>query len=212
MFRANRVGTPHIHQIGHAASSLNTALTGVSKTTGGGLIGLNVINAAPLLDFGESKLVWLPGAPPALTANFSYALAQQFTITAPLKGNTVGLELMGQINIDLPGSTTITPFVARLTAALGSVLSGANSHSAPTFIGEGQQSNNSATVIRRTSIYKEQVIINDSDPAVLAGTYAHGFLLTDNTAAAWNVPYARMHAAIRQYNDQQNISYRDTRR
>lgn len=209
MFRPNRIGTPYIHQDIISADTTNFTLAQAALTTAN--YPFNAINGTPILDFGTTILHWT--GTEAVTALNRFAFGQQFTITAPLNGDTVGLELhsffQGSINI----STIMIPFIAKVTTPLA-LLAGAVLASSPTMFGTSINAySGQAAAVQQLRIprgYKEQVIVRDTTR--LFGTYCHGYIFEDNSAAGWNLIDMHWSAGVRQLNDQQAVGYRDTRR
>lgn len=208
MFRPNRIGTPIIHDstgvVSTAAwapsSNLNTSIA----------TGFNTVNAAPVADFGKTTMAWDTGAA-ALAANSQFALGQQYTITQPLAGDTVGVELGASLDIVLPTDFDVTGIHGRLVAAIGTALLGASVFDIPTFFHPTPGINGAPATVLRTFQYKEQIIVRNSS-TLLPGTYYHGFRLSNRAAAPFNFIMFRFSGYVRQLNDQPNIRYRDTLR
>lgn len=211
MFTPNTVGTPNIY----FPANHTQVLTPFTLTPGNFFesnVWFNVINAAPALDFQHTSLLW-NGTPIPVAANGKWALVQQFNITRPVQGNAVGIEVMAAIELQATPGVALTPILFKMTAALGTTLAGALSPSAPTTIEQPRAGVTTTTELaNRTHYYRTQVVVKD-DPATIAGTYAHGFAITDldQDAAGYSIGYFRINAAIRQYSDQQNIGYRRVR-
>lgn len=212
MFRPNRIGTPIIH--GQEATINTAAWTPNAQAYNAATWNGNVINAAAVLDFARTALVWANGASGVVAAGGNrIALYQQFTITAPLAGDTVGLELNASITMTLPASALIRPVIVRLTAAGVATLGAVTSYDIPTQLEQGQAGPIAVTTLsQRNAHYKQIVITRNTDKDILAGTYAHGFEITDQSLAGYTATYLNMVASIRQLNDQQAVGYRDTLR
>lgn len=208
MFRANRIGTPNIMGNVTLADTSNWAPSAADRFTGNNYNG-NVINAVPVLDFGQSHLRWDGAAAEAIASGNRFGLVQQFTVTAPQAGNVVGVELIAAITGSFPASATFIPYIIRnngtAPATLLSSMTGAN----PLQIAQQHLLDPADdTLCLHGHYYKTQVVISN-DPAAI---YGHGFMIADNSGAGYNLEFFHMMAAVRQLNDQQNIEYRDTRR
>lgn len=208
MFKPNRVGTPWQHQPENTSTSA-AAITTTTRPYYEALIWGNVINAAPALDFAADGINWV-GTPQNLTASHRIALVQQFSVTQPLEGDTVGVELQGSILFQSKCSILITPIFYKMEAGLSGLLAGADSSEMPKVFGTPLNSiPASAVATVRAHTYKEQIIINST---TVGGVYAHGFAISDPEGAVISLSYFSMHASVRQLNDQQSIGYRDTLR
>lgn len=205
MFRANRIGHPVIHQQSNTTNTTNTWAAGTLNTAA--FSAANVVNASPLLDFGQSRLHW--NATQSLAAATKYGITQQFTITQPLNGDTVGVELCGSIIVDASLNVLLIPFFARTTGAAATVLGVVNFLDQPTFFDCDKQNNDISTRLAQTMFYKEELIIQASS---IGATYVHGFAIMNTTAGAIPITYMDVQFSERQLNDQQSIGYRDTRR
>lgn len=207
MFRPNRVGTPNIHTT--PGSAVSSAAFGVGARWSGAMR-FSVINAAPVLDFGHNSIDW--NGSQAITANGQFAFGQQFTITQPRNGDTVGLELCGWYMAPIPRSTLVFPFLARMNAALPAVMASADTNDIPTALDKQDPLSNgtAVTLEPRQYHYKTQAIVRNS-LATLAGTYFHGIAFVDNSAG-WNFTDLVASFSVRQLNDQENVGYRDTLR
>lgn len=211
MFRPNRIGSPVIHNDAGIGDTTNWTVQ--EAIYDNAATPFNVINASPMGDFGRSGLIW--NGTESITAVRKAHLVQQFTVTAPLNGNVVGVELSAQIYLPTLKAVTIIPVFFKMTAALGAILAGAaNSSDMPTYFGQSLAGDegDSDVAIRHLS-YKEQLIIQGDSPTDVSGVYAHGFGLFNNSAgSAAPLSGFFMSAAIRQLNDQQSVAYRDTLR
>jgi hypothetical protein len=168
------------------------------------------INAAAVLDFGMSHLEWIPGVAQTLAVASAVAYGQIMTITVPVSGDTVGVELNGAIQLRGDQEMGIIPFFSFLSSAAGGALGVIGAVGFPYVqIAEGKDPGVAAAAQTRSHTYQEQIVIN---PVTAGVTCAHGFILTNTSAAARTINAINMQMSVRQLNDQQNISYRDTRR
>lgn len=205
MFRPNRIGTPVIHTQDTTVSTLDFTLSGGAGFTG--FFG-NAINSTPPLDFGRDAIRWT--GIEAVTAGWQIAFLQQITITTPLAGDVAGLEVNGAIKCAIPMSAVITPVFVRCIGVAG-LLGAMTFTGEPTYFSPetSDQYSPDDTLQYRSAAYQKSIIVKDSS---IGDTYAHGFAITDNSAAGWNFTSLIMQASIRQLNDQQDIGYRDTLR
>lgn len=208
MFRPNRIGTPVIHDTG-AGGSAAVWVPATAAFSSGNFSQVNVITAAPVLEFGRTSFGWFGAAPVAIPAGHFFSLVQQFTVTKPLKGNISGVEINAAIVAALPASAAIVPVLVKCaaTGTLGN--SGVTGH--PTYHSEPPEHVlTDDTICVRTRTYRTQFILSDAtDPS---GVYGHGFTIFDNSGAGYNFQYFIMQASVRQLNDQQTKGYRDTRK
>lgn len=209
MFRPNRIGTPFVYQPDFTGDT--SSFTVSDEPTAGALFGANIINAAPVLDFGRSELSWT-GAARTLLASNRMAIAQQFTVTEPIDGDTVGVELLG--GLEWQAATTavaFTAFIAKIAAATSGVLA-ATTFAGPTFLPTTSLPNTGGVWRYVTAI--NTAIIRAPTKADVAGTYIHGFILTESSSTPTNHTFTHFSTqlSVRQLNDQQNVGYRDTRR
>lgn len=209
MFRPNRIGTPGLH---NSSSTGNTAVFTLSEEdASNSLFPFNVINSTSVADFGKSALNWA-GPAVSQTASFKSCFSQQFTITAPLAGDAVGVEIMGAMSALLPANCMVRPIIFRQSAAISVLLQGTSSYDMPTPVAPGDPGIVGVnTAIYRQFYYKTQVVIANGNPNVLSGTYGHGFQIFNN-GPAFNHQAFNIVCAVRQLNDQQGIGYRDTLR
>jgi len=207
MFRPNRIGTPYIYTFDETASTLDFAVAenALLATTWRA----HVINAAALSDFGRTALNWRGSE--SLTAGNHMHLAQQFSITEPLAGDAVGIEVVGSIMMTVPDNVIIRPFFARLNEAGSTVLETETIADNPTFLGNDYQRNDGSGASTYASCsYKTQVIVRAS--AGVAGVYCHGFQINNIDDANFNFSAFNIVCGMRQLNDQEDIGYRDSRR
>lgn len=208
MFRANRIGTPRIYQ--PAASNSTADYTQFERATTEFRAQAMICNASPVLDFGTT--VVNSTRTKTHTAGQKMGFAQQFTVTEPQQGDTVGLELVGGMVIHTAASCLIVPFLANLATAATTLFEGKDSTDSPFLLGPGEiQDAADDTVYARAVSYRENVILRNGAAAV-AGTYMHGFLIYNNSGASISYTHALLNFGIRQLSDQQNVEYRDTRR
>jgi len=205
MFRPNRIGTPYIMDVGGVDNT--SAFTISTQANSSAFYAGNVINAIPVGDYGRSHLHWA-GAARTLPASNKWCIGQQFTVTPPIGGDVVGVEVSGSINIPLTSNTGIMAFLGKLTEASSGVLDDFAT-AAPMLM----PITNGGVSGLRTPSYKEQVIIRDVADGV-GGTYVHGFVFLEGatTPAAQTFAWFDGFCSIRQLNDQQDIGYRDTLR
>jgi hypothetical protein len=209
MFRPNRIGTPWIYKPNPVSGT--SAWTPNNQPNTSNTIGFNVINQVPVLDFGRSQFNWT-GAAVNITASNRVAIVQQISITAPQGGDTVGLELMGSLDIDVASTTQMLPIFGKIQGSIPAGQLAAGTTIGPCIIGQAP-GGNTANVRSRAHVYKEQVIVNN-DGADVSGVYVHGFLLQEahTTPAAVPISFLQASYGVRQLNDQQSIGYRDTLR
>lgn len=205
MFRPNRIGTPHVN----GTSNITSSDPGPPSQSGNftnTYLG-NICNATSALDFGRSNFFHTPSVPMSITLENKFFIAQQFTVTEPLDGDTVGVECTGEIIIACAQPVILVPFVSRLVAAASTTYEVAQLVDPPTGFDCEPQQSLSATFNR---VYKNQALLRRATKADVAGPYCHGFLVYSQSANT--VFYYRFGAAVRQLNDQQTVSYRDTLR
>lgn len=210
MFRPNRIGTPNIYKT--AIVDDTTSFTPNSNNATLPAVTGHVINAAPVADFDMSNLTW-DGPGRTITAAHKLAFGQQFTITQPLVGDTVGLELIGAININANKSILIQPFLAKLPGAAPSgVLA---NFSTGTGIGTLRIGTPTRVLLDANQVWSGghyQTTALQSDSTAVSGVYVHGFIIYVDAGASTTLSGFHMQAGIRQLNDQQNVAYRDTLR
>lgn len=208
MFRANRIGTPWIHNDDAQTSTADWTPTTVSNILN--INGGNVINAAPVTDFGRNALSWAGSE--VFAANLKWVLGQQFNISEPLEGNTVGVELMGSLALQAPASATLLPVFFEVTAAGGFTFAPVTRANAVTPVGAPQLGViGTHTLVERVHSYRDQLIYKGTENAV-AGTFYHGLCVIDNGSAGYTMTALQAQFAVRQLVDQPDTGYRDTRR
>jgi len=206
MFRANRIGTPHIYIRSQTNSTADwTPYTNAASV---GTFRCNAINASPILDFGYTNITW--NGTESLPTLEQLALVQQVTVTQPLAGDTVGIEVVGCISILLSNKACIMPVFARTDSATGALFGPMDaSQGFLQLEHEREVTRDNTDVVWRHLEYKTQVIMNELNPA---GNYVHGFRLVNTTGGSLTLSSFHIKCAARQLNDQENIAYRDTRR
>lgn len=212
MFRPNRIGTPLIWTPTNTASVVNW--TPNTNANVANVIEGNVINASPDLDFGATMLTWQAAAE-NIPAGEKLALLHQFTISTPLKGNAVGVEISADLDISIEDSTLITPIFCKLAAAgAGAVLDPVASGVGGIRFGPVLPPTTAtpAATWRAARYENKQIVVRDPTRTAIGGTYAHGFLIYNLEAGNQPIDAFHMHAAVRQLNDQQLTDYRDTLR
>ena len=208
MFRANRVGTPVIHTLdAQVTNTSNTAPNVYGLTTN--IATGNTINAASVLDYGRSTLNWVPGVAQTVANNTNWAFGQTVTVTQPINGDTVGLELIGAMRAPLLQNCTLIPFISTVNTFAGTVLGTWTGLNTLTQIGPPGEPPNPSVLGMRSHFYKESVIFG---PIAQAYTIIHGFIIQNVSGGVVNVSHLQTELQVRQLNDQQNIGYRDTRR
>lgn len=210
MFRPNRVGTPVIHDsLGIGSVALFT-LQNPLLASAVANPPMNVINAAPVLDFGHSAIHWFNAVGVAIANVSRAAFGQQFTITPPLNGDTVGVEVIGSMYLNIPNNANMIPRFNKMTAATGTIFANANGADVPTYIAEPYLGNvTDNTVGSRAWYYKQQIVIKDATKVF--GTYFHGMEI-QITNVGGTITYIDAAFSVRQLNDQQDVGYRDTLR
>lgn len=200
MFRGNRIGTPHIN------TTVFTSSTAAITPNNGAIVQPlrgNVINPTPLADFGQTSVKWTGAF--TMPLNEGAALLQQFAISLPPNGDTVGVEIGGSIIIRATNNPLLVPVATKLQAASGTLFGAVTANT-------DAESTLEPTIHRSGDIhhcqYQTQIIFNKG--AFLAGTYAHGIKIQASTASV--VSDFTIECYVRQLNDQQTINYRDTRR
>jgi len=205
MFRPNRIGTPIQYQTINSPTSSDFTLS-VSLNTAN-TYPANVINAAPHLDFGTDNVHF--SGTEALAAASKCALVQQFTITPPVNGDTVGVEVSGSLLIATSVPVIIRPIFAKMVTALSGLLTGTAGTNSPVSFGSMDGISDAGDSVLQNIEYRQNIIVRDTTLAF--GTYCHGFQILNNGVLG-NITYFYVNGGIRQLNDQQNIGYRDTRR
>lgn len=208
MFKPNRVGTPRLLQPSNGQATGNVTV-GSQLYNISGIVG-NVINGTPVGEFGFSALSWNNGAY-NIPATSAAAILQQFSVTQPLEGDAVGLELNAGCQIYTDQNVTIQPVCARLETAGVGVLAVVTSNTRqPVYLDDPYNGQISvANPGFHGLTYKEQVVYRGSD---IGGTFAHGFLMINNTAAPMSLGALHMNASVRQLMSQTTVGYNDTLR
>lgn len=205
MFRPNRIGTPNIHQNTGVGSVAN--FTWTNRAINDSSYSFNVINASPLADFGYSNINW--AGTETITSGNRVGVGQQFTVTKPLAGNVVGIELTGHITLTFPGNSLIVPMFGKVTAAAGALWDPVTVSDQPCQLDVALMPVPGATTGQyRNGYYKTQVITEVDEGA----TYVHGFQLLNFAGAGYDVSWISAGFGVRQLNDQQDVNYRDTLR
>lgn len=211
MFKGNRVGTPHIHQlIGAVESSVAWTVNGHAPSTGH--LDGNVINALSVQDFGQSKVVYV-GASVAIASGDHFAIGQQITVPAPNDPttNAVGLELNGAISMITDKPIKIQPVFMKITANIGTLLGHVTNDGTSKWTNFGMPNLfDNQEQYPLINDYKTQMLVQD-DTSV-AGYYLHGFHITNLSGAICNISYLEMQASLRTLVDQPGIGYQDSRR
>lgn len=207
MFRANRIGTPVFFENTVTESAIDWTIN--ANNVGDEVVTANVINSVPILDLGYTNLTWL-GAAENLAAGGKFALVQQVTVTEPTVGDAVGIEINGAIDILAATNIGLVPVFFKATTAAGALLGSIQANAGAVRFAQGRRFTGAANIYESLS-YKEQVVIK-STLGQVAGTYCHGFLIYNHTAANYALTNFHMQCSARQLNDQQNVQYRDTRR
>lgn len=207
MFRADRIGTPVLHQANTPVTSVaNPALQANS-------VNLNVVNghqvnAVNVLDFGVTNLQWVPATAPTLADGQQVFMGQVVTLTPPIAGDAFGFELIGGIRLRSDASLAIVPIFVSLSTITGTLLGQISSLTPYAQIAEGLQPGTAASA-NRNHFYKTQVVHNTPSSGIVI---AHGFLIQNASGAGRVLTSMTLDFGVRQLNDQQSISYRDTRR
>lgn len=205
MFKPDRVGTPNIHQNSGVGSVAN--FTWTNRAINDTSYSFNVINASPLADFGYSNINW-SGTEQVLTG-YRVGVGHQFTVTQPLSGNVVGIELIGHISVTFPGNSLIIPYFGQVVAAAGALWDPVTVYTQPAQLAQCHIPVPGATTAQyRNEYYKTQVITELEAGA----TYVHGFQLLNFAGANYDISWISAGFGVRQLNDQQSIGYRDTLR
>lgn len=209
MFKANRVGTPYIHT---NTASINSGAFTIAESLNS-VIGIpfNVINSVPVEDFGRSQHKW-HGAQ-GVSADYRIGFAQQFTVRAPLKGNAVGIEVMGSFVCDAPQNSVLIPFFVKMPNPANALLAPVYTTGAPTYfdgdINNTYNGTSTATDNWKVATYKEQFIIKEETALAVAGTYAHGVAIHHFPSGAWTLSLADSVFSVRQFSDDATPAYRD---
>jgi len=204
MFRPNRIGTPIIHENGITVSTLDITpqMTAISLPA----LEANVINSAPLGEFGYTALTWSKPTTFSIPAGDRCAFGQQFTINEPQSGDVSGVELNFAIDSPFPSQLVLTPFFCRIATAGTTLLDNVVADGPQTRLSNNTAVNN----VEAVRAYQTQVIVRRSPN--LQGTYLHGYYISNPQAVAVALQHFHFQASVRQLNDQQTIGYRDTLR
>lgn len=207
MFRPNRIGQPFVLSEGATLSTVdwtpNTANWWAND------YGANVINASAGLTLSRSALMW-NGAAEAIAADKVWALVHQFTVSRPLNGDTVGIEVAASIAIQIPKHVWVTPLFVKLSSPGSSLLEGVLMNRYPTLFPGGFEGQTAGAADGVTVSFKDTIISNANSTGNPGGTYGCGFLFRGG--ATYNIGGFLMQASNRQLNDQQSVGYQDTRR
>jgi len=209
MFRADRIGTPWIHNETATFSSLTTALTSVAYQAA---LQPSVINATPLSLFDRVDLRWNSATAKSVAAFQKSGLVAQVTVPKPVAGNVVGIEIAA--TLVLPATLVAVPFITELTSAPAAILAVATTNGSVTNFLQPQTFQPAQATALGLSVwgFKEQVLLRDITNGSPEGLYAFGFQLYNPTAAALTFTDFEMVASVRQKMDQPGIAYEDTRR
>lgn len=202
MFKADRVGTPDIHT--NVKNALTGAMTLKEDDYNDEDTPVNIINSTPLLDLGRYKVTWNQTS--AVATAKKIGLGCQFTVSQPIVGDTVGLEIIGSLQTLWPHKGTIIPAFGRLTESQA-LYAGVDYDGGATPHGQQNPYLNEDVVSIRANYFKTQFIINASSS--LSGTYAFGWTLFNNSGSSHNLTWFEACFAIRQFNDLQDAAYRD---
>lgn len=212
MFRPDRIGTPFIHTQNQNSSVLTTALnTGAFS----GVLNGNVMNATPLGDFDRMQLRWSAAAK-SLPNNNKACLIAQMVIAQPLAGDTVAIEVMAGMVINLPGILVVPIFTQINTPSPNTVWQQIGTTGAVTplmadMIPSPPAAPDIASAMRSFQ-FKENVLVRNTVAGTPAGTFGFGFALYNATGAAVSFTELEFYAACRQGMDQNGVQYTDTRR
>lgn len=206
MFRPNRVGTPYIYETSDGASSADYVVAELDPAASSTYI-VNAVNGTPVLDFGYTNLYIIRSETQNAQRRGGYG--QQFTVTRPLAGDAVGLEITGSLHASaMPSDAIIVPYIGKSAAAVAFLASLTMTGQPRTFQPYSLRTP-AVTVSPQAHSYKEQIVIRDTSRAF--GAYSHGFLILTG-ATAWTLTNLALNFAVRQLNDQQDVGYRDTLR
>lgn len=201
MFKGNRIGTPNIHEdtgVGSVA-----ALAWSNRAANDSSWGGNVINGTPRNAFGYNNVNWA-GAATITSANRT-GLFHAFTVTKPLAGDVVGIELAGHLTITLPQNGFIIPLFGELTAAPVALFDAVAFADQPVQIEKGDMFTNATAATYRNAYYRTQVITK----LQVGATYAHGFGFVNFSGANYDVSWFSAGFGVRQFTDLEIVSYAD---
>lgn len=212
MFRANRIGTPNIS--GQYISSTTAIGAGVVRLLTD-VPYFAVINATPDAEYkghtfanGDANL--------SIAALRRAGIGQQFTVTQPLAGQVVGVEVVGSVYIGQaagPAQFVMEPYACKLEAAgagTWSIVHSDGFHDAFLDYQHTQQNTNAAAGSVRAITYKTQILFDQLEDEQLGGTYLHGILITNPlTGAATIINQIYGTFAVRQLQQLETFGYRD---
>jgi len=208
MFKPNRIGTPVIHTFDLTE---NTGPWTPNEKTYDALPGGNVINAVPDGEFGRKELRWAGAAAIPIAASRKICLLHQFTVSTPEEGDAVGVELNASIMGNFELSMIFTPIFMRISAG-NTLLASVSPTNGVTYIEKPIQVSAAANgEVYIGAQYRQQVLIRATRETI-AGTYAHGFQISDISNTTWDMKYFDMSASVRQLMSQQGVGYMDTLR
>lgn len=204
MFRPNRIGTPKIYQEANYAEINDYDVVANNVTSD--IWQVNNINATPQLDFGRNAMKF-SGSESIPAQTLRFGICQLVTITAPIDGDTVGIELNGAIVSQVPADIIVVPFFAKVDAWTSNLMGNVTLQPNPMIFNAITQK--SAGYLN--TAYTQSVIKQGITGQAVAGLHAHGFLFYQ-PANAWNWVHWEVDFSVRQLNDQQEVGYRDTLR
>lgn len=178
MYKANRIGTPNMHALHNGTSDWNMASPAlVLQNYNAGASAVNIVNATPATGFnsiGVSTQTQIA----TIARQSKYALGQQFSVAKPLEGNTIGVELTGNLAFNCMDSAIARPVFGRLAAAVSPAFTGATPTDVPVQIAEGSNmvAGSTTGVSRRQLWWKTQIILLDAD---FGKVYWHGVEVQD---------------------------------
>lgn len=206
MFKGNRVGTPSIHTADFTnftgAWTINTNSNALAAIVG------NVINAAPGSNYVYQNTTY-QGTPKGIVTLNKWAILLQYTIQQPVKpANTEGIEINFGLDILCSNELTAVPIFCKLGAAGSATLGNVASLGGGTRLKGGYNpANGTAKVQWNTFTFRDQISMTDF--VNLAGTYAHGYLFYNGTAATLDISGLHASASMRLFSDQRVARYKD---
>lgn len=206
MFRPNRIGTPLIHAGVPIVTSASYTLLNYASVNP--TFPINIVNPTGLGDFGQTRIH--VAATSSVASNNKVAVGCQFTISPPVEGDAVGIEIIAGISLTLPQDAGIYGVFGKLDRVVGTTMGGALFDSVPTIFPIERTTQPTDVSQSVNAGFITQVVVQ-GDATTLSGNYGFGFGL-EAEATAYNLDFIAAQFAVRQLNDQQNISYRDTRR